>query len=84
MKATLEFNLPEEQDEFTTTTKATSMSCALSEIRNRVFRPARKHGYSDQRIQKLLESHNECGELVELLEDLFTEVLNEYDVLDQA
>lgn len=53
MKATLTFNLPEEESEFQTAVKASDMSLALWEIAQEIFRPARKHGYSDQRIQNL-------------------------------
>lgn len=54
MKATLEFNLPEEQEEFQNAAQAGKMSSAFWAIGNDVFRPARKHGYSDQRLHDLL------------------------------
>lgn len=93
MKATLSFNLPEEQEEFQTAANAAKYKAALWEISQRIFRPARKHGYADARIQALLDitdsvkvpsmdgyTEDEIGagtELVSLLEKLFYEILNE-------
>lgn len=54
MNATLTFQLPEEQEEFDTVLKAQPMSTALFEISQELFRPARKHGYMDHRIQELM------------------------------
>lgn len=54
MKAILEFNLPEEQGEFDLATKAGNMHSALWDIAQEVFRPARKHGYSSNIIQELV------------------------------
>lgn len=53
-KATLTFNLPEESSEFQTAVKAGSMASALWEIKQDLFRPARKHGYMDGEIQELM------------------------------
>jgi hypothetical protein len=58
-KATLSFNLPEEREEFKMATKAGDMSGALWDIAQEVFRPARKHGYPDQRIQTLIDKLND-------------------------
>ncbi len=54
MKAILEFNLPEEQEEYEITRQAGKMHSAFWTIGNEVFRPARKHGYSDQRLHDLI------------------------------
>lgn len=54
-KVTLEFNLPEEQEEFQNAIQAGKMSSAFWDIGNDLFRPARKHGYPDARIQSLVE-----------------------------
>ena len=59
MKATLEFNLPEEQEEFNTATQASKMSAAFWSIGNDVFRPARKHGYPDQKLHLLVSKLDE-------------------------
>lgn len=83
-KAILEFNLPEEQEEFDTAVKAIDYKLALWDIAQDIFRPARKHGYPEERIQKLLlkidEGTLEDGqgtELVALLEEKFYEILRE-------
>ncbi len=54
MKATLTFNLPEEQEEFKLATKGSEAHGAIHEIGQEVFRPARKHGYPDHKIQALI------------------------------
>lgn len=80
-KAYLQFNLPMENEEFKIAQNASNMHCALLDIQNYVFRPARKHGYSDDRIRDLLEKLGPEGvELVGELEKLFFEKLTENDV----
>ena len=59
MKGTLEFNLPEEQEEFEQAVNAGKMSAALFDIRQQVFRPARKHGYNRADIQQLIDKLDE-------------------------
>jgi hypothetical protein len=81
MKAVLEFNLPEEQQEFTHATKAIDYYIALEEIRNEVFRPARKHGYSSPLIEKAIEQRDPIM-VINLLEDLFSEILGERNIQD--
>ena len=54
-KVTLTFQLPEEQSEYETTTKAGKMASAMWEISNEVFRPARKHGYQNSEIQETIQ-----------------------------
>lgn len=54
MKAILEFNLPEEQEEYEINKQAFKMHAAFWTIGNDLFRPARKHGYSDQRLHDLI------------------------------
>lgn len=93
MKATLSFNLPEERDEFETAVNAGKYRSALWEVMQRIFRPARKHGYSNMRIQTLLDTTDSVKvpsmdgytedavgagtELVAELEKLFYEILQE-------
>jgi hypothetical protein len=55
----------------------------LSEIKNEVFRPARKHGYPSSDIQRLLEeldnaSEGKATELIGLLEERFYQIINNY------
>jgi hypothetical protein len=59
-KAILQFNLPEEREEFNLTVKAGNLHSALWDILESVFRPARKHGYSDTRLQKLIQKLDAC------------------------
>lgn len=87
MKATIEFNLPEESEVFESAIRATDYKLALWDISQEIFRPARKHGYSDEKIQKLLQTIDECvstvmengqgTDLIGLLEERFYEILRE-------
>lgn len=97
MEAILKFNLPEETSEFETAVKAGAMAGAIHEIGQNVFRPARKHGYPNQKIQDLIthldklanqaagiseesyESADGATELVSMLEQMFYDILNEYE-----
>lgn len=92
-KATLEFSLPEEQEEFETATKAADYKLALWDVAQEIFRPARKHGYSDAAVQKVLDKADEeivvtdvggfkyeigaGSELISILEQKFYEILRE-------
>ncbi len=55
---------------------------ALFEIGQEVFRPARKHGYSEPKIHEALEACREGNgeELVGKLEDKFYEILREHNI----
>lgn len=78
---TISFNLPEEREELATTLQASSMSIALWDISNEIFRPARKHGYSEEEIRLLCEKIGEDAEtLIGLLEKKFYAILEENDV----
>lgn len=79
MKKILEFNIPEDQEEFEIYNKAVDMSIALHEIGEEVFRPARKHGYEylNPKIQKLIDQNPEYAtELIWKLEELYRNILN--------
>lgn len=80
MKSTLEFNLPEEREEFQLALKGSSMSIALSEIANEIFRPARKHGFSDKELNDLVEKNPDAVEIIGMLETKFYEILEENDI----
>jgi hypothetical protein len=82
MKAILEFNLPEDREDFELANKAASMSCALNDISNLVFRPARKHGYgNNEKVAKLIEEHPQYAEeLIGELEQMFFEILRDNEV----
>lgn len=61
-KAVLEFQLPEEREEFELAMNGAALAAFHDDVGNHVFRPARKHGYSDQEIQRLIESLDELVE----------------------
>lgn len=77
MKATLEFNLPEEQEEFRDAVNGTKNQIILDEIWIEVFRPFYKHGYNDPKIQKLIDENPVIAdEIIGYLSGLFTDLLN--------
>jgi len=96
MKVTLQFNLPEEEQDFLLATKAGAMSAALWEIGQEIFRPARKHGYSDTQIQELITKLDglvekpqeftldgparDATDLIGLLEQRFYQILQDHEV----
>ena len=68
-KAILEFNLPEEESELNMAINANNLQAALWEVGQAVFRPARKHGYSDSTIQRLVEQLDSITDAVEKADD---------------
>lgn len=53
-KVSIEFNLPEEGLELETALKAQAYAYFLHDVENEVFRPARKHGYTDEDIKQAI------------------------------
>ncbi len=86
MKAILEFNLPEDRSDHIRATKATDAFIALWDIAQEIFRPARKHGYSDNRLRELMDYEKDpktaeaVTEAISLLEQKFYEIVNERGV----
>lgn len=79
MEVTLRFTLPEEQAELTCAQKGTDYHLAMVDMANLIFRPARKHGYTDQKIQALIDKiGDDAYELVGLLEDKFYWIVQEF------
>lgn len=74
-KAILEFDLDDidDKNEFKRAANATNTYIALTEIANQIFRPARKHGYQDEKIANLIDENSE--ELIGELETKFYEIL---------
>lgn len=62
-KVTLEFTLPEDREELELSLHGGDYHAALFEVSQRVFRPARKHGYSNARLQQLVEKLDEAVSL---------------------
>ncbi len=92
MQAILKFKLPEEQEEYELAVNGGKANAALFDVRQEIFRPARKHGFSDKKIQDLIErldahANPETGDngathLISLLEDKFSEILAHYGVTE--
>ena len=82
MKAILEFDLPDEKEEFNQATKAGHLVSALDEVKEKIFRPARKHGYNDPTMRELLAKlpNGEGEEIIGRLEEMFYEILGEHNV----
>ena len=86
MKAMLSYNRPEDAESFKIAQKAGAMACALFDIRNEAFRPARKHGYGGE-IGEFLASlsakeQDNVLKAIGLLEQKFSEICEENDVLE--
>lgn len=57
---------------------------ALHSIMQQVFRPARKHGYPDKKLQTLLDKIGDDGyDLISELEDLAQSIIDDYEINDQ-
>lgn len=89
MKAYLQFNLPEETEEFNLANDSGKLAVALFEIRNDLFRPARKHGYDEGPIKDYLDSFDEKTkdrmiELILLLEEKFSSICEQNGVLEHT
>jgi hypothetical protein len=76
----LEFNLPEEFDEFQDAQNASKYKCAVEDIYQQVFRPAFKHGYPDEVLQKMVDENPIVFEVIERLKKLYFNVLNDHDI----
>lgn len=83
--ATLKYKLPDEEYEFYCATQGANALLALWDIQQQLFRPARKHGYSDPKLHKLIEEAPEgqgstICEAICILEEKFCEILNGYNI----
>jgi hypothetical protein len=58
-RATISFNLPEETEEFKDAVNVQDYKSIIHEVEQEVFRPARKHGYSNREIEKLINAIND-------------------------
>lgn len=70
MKAVLEFDLPEEQDDYESAINGHIYEAALQEIWDRLFRPRHKHGYANRDFTDLVET-KEGQVIMDILEDMF-------------
>ena len=85
-KISIEFNLPEDREEFDNAINGSSAMAAISEIRNEIFRPIRKHGYSDTGISEVLKKLEKGEatpeEFVAELERKFNDILEDRDLIE--
>lgn len=81
-KVTLTFNIDECHEEASAMRALTADKAyrCLREISEEIFRPARKHGYQDAKLNELLEKGEHHCELIGLLEDKFWEILRDNEV----
>lgn len=83
MKKILEFNCPEENEEYRLHERGPRAFIALERIGNELFRPARKHGYPEGAISEFLEKNegnrDNLEELIGILEQEFYNILKEED-----
>ena len=79
MKATLEFTLPEEQSEFDCAINGTKYLCQWESVWEELFRPRHKHGYHNQKLQKLIDDNPAVSEAFDLLEDIYREIVAKYE-----
>jgi uncharacterized lipoprotein YehR (DUF1307 family) len=77
MKGILEFNLPEEKEDFETAQKGWKYKSMYEEVWDKVFRPYHKHGYGEE-IDKLLEK-KECKKLFEELESRYRQIRIDFE-----
>lgn len=53
---TIKFKMPDDKADFNSAIKGSAALAAIETIANDVFRPARKHGYPDPKIQTLIDN----------------------------
>ena len=73
-KATISFSLPEEMEEFKDAVHVQDYKNVLYYLEQDVFRPARKHGYTDQKIETLINAINDL--IAQQKEELMGEFSN--------
>lgn len=74
MKILYKFDYIKDRENLEIFDKALDMAAAFDEIEQRVFRPARKHGYSDIRLRDLSERDLE---VISIIEDLYFDIKRE-------
>jgi len=74
-KVTMEFDLPEEKEEFNLAYKGIDYSVALVRVHNELLRPHRKHGYGEP----ILDDENAYA-IIERLEEKFFSILEDEEV----
>lgn len=81
MHVTVKFNLPEENETFKQFFAGPVYKSVLDDIAEKVFRPARKHGYPEGNIKTLIDKiGDDAIDLIGLLEDKFYQILQDNEV----
>jgi len=80
-KVIIEFEVQDRYDESSVrrALNADAAYCALYDIRTQIFRPARKHGYSDRELVRLFDEEKH-GDLISALESKFYEILTANEI----
>lgn len=81
MRATIEFNLPEDKDEYKMAILGAKFKSALEDIEYDIFRPPLKHGFDDRELQDLYEKHSHVRKYHELLAKRFYNIISEVEQL---
>lgn len=84
-KVTIDFEITDDYDIQECLQALSYKKCfrVFDQITQQVFRPARKHGYHNYKIQQLLEKCGDAGyELVGLLEETYLDILREEEIMD--
>lgn len=89
MKINIEFDFDSEngnheEARFKTMMQSESMSAALTEIWDRLFRPYWKHGYDCRELEELTNldtiTNEQLSRIIEILGDKYTEILRENNI----
>ncbi len=81
MKATLEFNLPEEQDLFEAAVAGQKTRDQLDSIWEKLFRPAFKNGYSGLHAEDLnayVNSGEDGKDVITMLSEIYQELVRDF------
>lgn len=80
---TLQFSIEDkyEEQELRRALNANNAYSALWEIAQEVFRPARKHGYADPKIEQAMQNKElNHEEIVGLLEEKFFDIIRDHNI----
>lgn len=80
MQVTMTFKFPEDKEELHHAQRGRDYYLALIEVLQECFAPARKDGYKDQNINRLLEDMREGEQLIQLLEHKFWDIMTRHGI----
>ena len=77
MKVILEFNVPQEREEYECAFNGSIYKDQLEEVWQQCFRPSMKHGYPDRHIQDLIDGeHGEAIlDVIEMLGNIYGNII---------